>query len=496
MSRTGKITWMDNRTGMGKFAGRMVSMALAVTAAFAVLISGVPAEAAGASGGSVGLLKPKVSEAFLVSSDNVKYSYLYPAQGYTAVEGVCEDFGLFRNPSDTAYDYLKNLKAVPGKAVGAPRKDVSFVDIVLLDDSKFTYTFYESGVGVAYAEPGADAGKETLYTVNATAYQALLGQMNAALTNRKATATLQWLAVMRESKAASLRVSNQTETVSFEKGDPGFSRSFGLLRNLSPFDSGARTELKQLPDVKYDVTLGFQNGIQYDLQVNETNLLIHSTDKNFGLLYGYEFGASPVLSRIMELGLPPVSMNEKKPANTGKPVIYLYPEKPTDVHVKVDFKGELAYTYPAAPEGEWWVKAYPDGRLVNKSDGSEHYYLFWDGHSDVNWDFSKGFVVKGSDTESFLREKLAYLGLTPREYNDFIVYWLPEMQQNAYNLITFHTEQYEQLAKLTITPKPDSILRVHMVYKALEAPVTVAPQTLKSFERSGYAAVEWGGTRA
>ena len=45
-------------------------------------------------------------------------------------------------------------------------------------------------------------------------------------------------------------------------------------------------------------------------------------------------------------------------------------------------------------------------------------------------DFSRGFVVRGSDTAAFLREKLAYMGLTPREYNEFIVYWLPRMQNN------------------------------------------------------------------
>ena len=69
-------------------------------------------------------------------------------------------------------------------------------------------------------------------------------------------------------------------------------------------------------------------------------------------------------------------------------------------------------------------------------------------------------MVKGSDTESFLREKLAYLGLTPREYNDFITYWVPKMQNSPYNLIMFAEEQYEELAPLTVTPEPDSVVRV------------------------------------
>ena len=50
---------------------------------------------------------------------------------------------------------------------------------------------------------------------------------------------------------------------------------------------------------------------------------------------------------------------------------------------------------------------------------------------------SAGFVVKGEDTAAFLQEKLAYLGLTPREYNECIVYWLPRLEGNPYNLISF-----------------------------------------------------------
>ncbi|MBQ3140744.1 MAG: hypothetical protein IJC25_02140, partial [Clostridia bacterium] len=123
---------------------------------------------------------------------------------------------------------------------------------------------------------------------------------------------------------------------------------------------------------------------------------------------------------------PPASSDIAIP-NTAKPVIYLYPEQPTEVEVKLDFEGRLAFTYPAYNDG-WRVTAYPDGRLINRADGSEHYYLFWDGFSDKNWSFTEGFCVAGSDTEAFLINALSQMGLTPREYNDFIVYWLPELR--------------------------------------------------------------------
>lgn len=175
-----------------------------------------------------------------------------------------------------------------------------------------------------------------------------------------------------------------------------------------------------------------------------------------------------------------------------KPVIYLYPEEEQEVNVVLDYKGDFIFTYPEYNEG-WEIIASPDGRLINKEDEREYSYLFWEGRDNTNWDMSKGFVVKGKETLEFLQEKLQYLGLTPKEYNEFIVYWIPRMQDNKYNLITFAGEEYEELAELKIAPKPDSILRVMMVFKELDKPIDIEEQQLKSFERKGFTVVEWGG---
>ena len=175
-----------------------------------------------------------------------------------------------------------------------------------------------------------------------------------------------------------------------------------------------------------------------------------------------------------------------------KPVIYLYPEEETEVNVKLDLDGELMHTYPKYPENGWDVTAKPDGTLTDK-DGYEYSYLFWEGVANKAWDMSEGFVVKGEDTVSFLREKLSYMGLTPKEYNEFIVYWLPLMENNRYNLISFQQENYTEAAKLTITPQPDSMQRVFMAFKALDEYIDVPEQELPTFERKGFSVVEWGG---
>lgn len=178
----------------------------------------------------------------------------------------------------------------------------------------------------------------------------------------------------------------------------------------------------------------------------------------------------------------------------AKPVIYLYPEKKQDISVKIKFKnGDFTCTYPEYNNG-WNVTAYPNGRIINKSDNDEYSYLYWEGEGAIKYDFSSGFVVKSEDTAEFLKETLSYMGLTPKEYNEFIVYWLPIMQKNEYNLISFQTDNYEESAKLEISPKPDSMLRVFMAFKEVDKNTVVPEQKLETFKRNGFTVIEWGGT--
>lgn len=178
----------------------------------------------------------------------------------------------------------------------------------------------------------------------------------------------------------------------------------------------------------------------------------------------------------------------------AKPVIYLYPEENTDISVNIEFDGTFTCTYPEYGNG-WNVTAYPDGKIVNKADGLEYSYLFWEGISNADYHIDTGFVISGNETENFLKEKLSYMGLTPKEYNEFIVYWLPQMIDNPYNLISFMGEDYTKTAKLKIEPKPDSCLRVFMVYKPLETPIEIEEQQLSSFKREGFSVIEWGGSK-
>jgi hypothetical protein len=194
------------------------------------------------------------------------------------------------------------------------------------------------------------------------------------------------------------------------------------------------------------------------------------------------------------------NQNNPEPVVDYKPVIYLYPERKQDIQVQLDYKGKIIADYPSYDEKlkGWSITAYPDGKIINGSDNQEYSYLFWEGQREekIDWDLSKGFIVKGKDTKEFLQKTLSKIGLTPKEYNEFIVYWYPLLQNNNYNLIHFADEQYTDNAILTINPKPNSILRVFMVYKPLEEPIKIEEQEIKPFERNGFTVIEWGGTKA
>lgn len=184
---------------------------------------------------------------------------------------------------------------------------------------------------------------------------------------------------------------------------------------------------------------------------------------------------------------------EEHAIHVAKPVIYLYPEFEMNVKVRLGEENELTCVYPFYNNG-WDVLAKPNGDLVDLNTGRSQYCLYYEslgGYEMTN----EGFVVKGEDTISFLEEKLAVLGLSEREANEFIIYWLPKLESNNYNYIRFATmEEIENNMGLEIMPQPDSLIRVVMVFKGLEEPIEVNEQVLTTPERVGFTVVEWGGT--
>lgn len=178
-----------------------------------------------------------------------------------------------------------------------------------------------------------------------------------------------------------------------------------------------------------------------------------------------------------------------------KPIIYLYPTEDTKVSVKLLKDVNLTCSYPKYKD-EWKVLAQSNGNLKDLATNRQLYSLYYESKSDIKFKVeNEGFIVKGDDTITFLEEKLAILGLTERETEEFIVYWLPKLEANKYNYIRFATtDEINKNMPLEINPNPDTIIRVLMTFKGLENPIDVQEQKLETPNRTGFVAVEWGGT--
>ena len=223
--------------------------------------------------------------------------------------------------------------------------------------------------------------------------------------------------------------------------------------------------------------------------INKKTYLLEKTINTRNEVREYEYDNISV--KIPEA----VARNAYQEEMSYKPIIYLYPKEEQEVFVKLENSENITCSYPEYVSG-WNVLAKPNGDLKDLDTGRNLYSLYYENENVVDFKIEKdGFVVKGENIASFLEEKLTVLGLTEREANEFIIYWLPVLQENEYNYIRFATEyEINQNMPLDITPNPNTIIRVLMTYKGLDNPIDVKPQLLETPERKGFVAVEWGGT--
>lgn len=183
-----------------------------------------------------------------------------------------------------------------------------------------------------------------------------------------------------------------------------------------------------------------------------------------------------------------------------KPIVYLYPKDEIEVKVSVEHLDWLTCTYPET-DGAWTVVAEPDGTLMDQETGRLLYALYYEATTPIEDFEDEGFVVSRDDLVPFLEEKLSALGLTEREAEEMIVYWLPQMQSHDRCLIRFLlTDAEQKLNRLDVSPVPDHLIRIRMIWKGYDEGETiplVSEQELTPVDRpslDGFVAVEWGGT--
>lgn len=365
---------------------------------------------------------------------------------------------------------------------------------VLAENVTYSYQFYDKGVAVT-AYTGDGAGVTQYFTCDPTAIGSLTAQMQKFYDSQQKSAT--WLAIINPARVESLSVTRKADTAANSLTDWNLYSIVDLLRTL-PVEGAAETNcLWTRPDVEY--RLGFTNALTYCVQVQGNQLRVWASDMPQVLQFTVPQKEVDELLTETDNRITYEKENIEKPnPETAKPVIYLYPEQETKVNVQLSFNGTLTSTYPTLPSEGWTVTAQPDGTLTDE-EGRSYRYLFWEGVANVDWKQDSGFLVKAEDAREFLEESLTQLGLNELEQNDFITYWLPKLEKNGESFVTFAAEQYTDNAILTVTPQPDSVLRVQMLISKVDDSNRAAfqkllEQELPRFEREGFVLVEWGGT--
>jgi len=211
-----------------------------------------------------------------------------------------------------------------------------------------------------------------------------------------------------------------------------------------------------------------------------------------------------------------------------KPILYLYNTGSCDmisISLKDNEKEDVEAVYPhyhCPIEKRWQVRTASDGTLIDATNNRKLQYIFWETvlhyqfSEDIRrelWEYSKGvYSVSKPDYIPFLEQCLEQLGMSERESNDFIVYWLTQLNQKENCLIKFETDHmhYHQSTEFCssveclIEPTPNQYIRVMMLFKEgrnslfdwsedrvkKELPTI---QRIDSTMNECLLAVEWGG---
>ncbi|KAG1875368.1 hypothetical protein DFJ58DRAFT_909910 [Suillus subalutaceus] len=185
-------------------------------------------------------------------------------------------------------------------------------------------------------------------------------------------------------------------------------------------------------------------------------------------------------------------------SRTKKPVIYLYSPSDIDVSVKLSLIPEwsLSAIYPVVTTEdhgqrlEWNVRTHQDGSLTEHNSGLDVSYLFWEAETNVQA-FPRSPASKPQPVDTFnpissslhdldsivipvdkatvyLDKSLKVLGLHTEARTSFITYWLPSFLKHEYIALRFVPQAaYERAASLSISPQPDVVTRISMLFKGI-----------------------------
>lgn len=176
-----------------------------------------------------------------------------------------------------------------------------------------------------------------------------------------------------------------------------------------------------------------------------------------------------------------------------KPVIYFYPEKPTNLSLWVYPRGYLTKTEPEYKNGWLNLRLNPTGQIFYQ--GNLYPYLHYEAMIGDFVPPKTGFMVRRENLPTFFDEILPKLGLNQKEAEDFKNYWLSGLKDSPYFQISLLSpKEIEAIEPIKFSQNPETFIRVRFYFKGLKVPIKIDPPKIANPpKRSGFTAVEWGG---
>ncbi|TCD66900.1 hypothetical protein EIP91_000739 [Steccherinum ochraceum] len=229
-----------------------------------------------------------------------------------------------------------------------------------------------------------------------------------------------------------------------------------------------------------------------------------------------------------------IAPKQKLGQTLDKPMIYIWTAKSQRVTVNLTLppEWEFASLFPIAPvttsdsrqTTAWRMFTRGGGKLLDEETGLELMSLSCEMRSKVSTS-ACGFRLGDEDsvllrvTESvgYLNSSLKALGLHVEARASFLRYFLPSFIGNEYIAIRFLSETlYSQVMNLDITPVPDVLVRIFMIFKGISSDeigawpraqarvrdpairwrrVVGLPELDQLQDRNSFRILEWGAAR-
>jgi len=321
----------------------------------------------------------------------------------------------------------------------------------------------------------------------------------------------------------------ETETPLYKLYDVAIPHSCGMdvntyvLKNVTDKDLVRTGTLQSRPVYHFKDTKHPLLSLEYAVKVDYDDMMFKDANPGPKPTFEQYIVKQPLLvfkdawGRYVALG----EYDYILPGGCGKPVVYLYPPRDTDVTVRLPGQTSIVRSVPVY-EDRWHVHADPWGNLSDLSparscasiDGTypglayapaacrenRYPYLYWSGTiKGVAYPkASGGWAVSRDELPAFLAKRIRDAGLNEKEATDMAAYWTPVLlAKNApyYRISFLQTRELNAFAPMTITPRPDTVIRLFLDWEPLTGSVRIEPQDLQAPQRNGFTVVEWGGLK-